>query len=181
VNPCAAPAPWETLVAYWAGDMSAADGEALEEHLMGCASCTAASARVAAITETLRAMIPPVVTRAAVERLRAKGARVLESRFAPGERREATFPRDADLLIFHLTGLDLSRASHVELVVRDEATGSILVAVGEAAFDAGAGELLLCCQRHFASLPPDIEVEVRVHAEDRAESSARYGILHRFG
>jgi hypothetical protein len=176
---CATPAAWETLVAYWAGDLPAAEEESLEEHLMGCPHCTAESARVAAITETARAMIPPVLTRAALERLRAKGMRVLDSAFAPGERREALFPRDVDLLIFHLTGVDLSGAARVELTLRSESLGTLLRSVPEAPFDPGSGEVLLCCQRHFASLPKDLVVEVRVHDERGEERASKYTILHR--
>src|SRR5215472_12144849 len=122
---CTTPLPWEQLVAYWAGDLPLGDEAAFEEHLMGCATCSAASARVAAITETLRAMIPPIVTRARVEQLRAKGLRIRESAFAPGDRREEWFTPDVDILIFRLGGLDLARAARVEFSLRDEASGTL--------------------------------------------------------
>jgi anti-sigma factor RsiW len=179
VSPCASPLSSELLVDYWAGDLPPRDEEGVEEHLFGCASCTAGSARVAAITETLRAMIPPVVTRAALDRFRARGLRVYESTFAPGERREAHFGRDLDLLIFRLGGIDLSRATRVRLLMREETTGATLVDLDDAPFDAEAGAVLLCCQRHFASLPPDVVVEIRVD-EPRGEAVTSYTILHRF-
>jgi hypothetical protein len=179
VRPCAEPPSFETLVAYWAGDRSAADEEALEEHLMGCASCSAASARVAAITETMRSMIPPVLTRGMVEDLRARGLRVLDNPFAPGERREAAFPRDVDLLIFHLTGVDLTNVARVKVTLREEASGQPLALVDDAPFDREAGEVLLCCQRHFKALPPDVVVDVRVHDADGTQRESTYTILHR--
>lgn len=180
MSSCDAPVSWEALVAYWAGDLPAAEGSALEEHLFECDTCTAASARVAAITESLRALIPPVVTRRTVDELRAKGRAVRDDTFRPGERREAFFPRDADLLIFHLVGLDLAGAASVVMTMRDEVSGTVLVAVEPAPFDAAAGELLLCCQRHYAKLPPDIVVDVRVEYAKGESRSASYTILHRF-
>jgi len=180
MNRCSAPAPWEALVAYWAGDLPSGEEHALEEHVMGCEACSAESARVAAITETLRAMIPAVIDRALLERLRARGLRVRESPFAPGDRREAHFTRDLDVLVFRLGGLDLSRAETVEFAMRDERSGQILTASQNVAFDRDAGDVLLCCQRHYAGLPPDVVVEVKVRAAGGAEQVAQYTILHRF-
>jgi anti-sigma factor RsiW len=180
VSRCASRVAFETLVAYWAGDLPATDEAALEEHLMGCATCAGESGRVAEITEALRAMIPPILTRPMVDALRAKGRDVREDSFAPGERREVQLPPDFDLFVFHLGGIDLTRAARVELRVSDEASGEPLTVVDAAPFDAGAGEVLLCCQPHYASLPPDIVAAVHVHDQDGAERAFRYTILHRF-
>src|SRR5262245_3490528 len=95
---CANPIAGGTLVDYWAGDLDEAGTAAVDEHLFGCADCTAASARVAAVAQALRAEIPSVVLRSAVERLRARGTRLRENRFVPGDRREVEFA-DAELLI----------------------------------------------------------------------------------
>jgi hypothetical protein len=71
-TPCDRPLAWETLVACWAGDLPPEEEEAVELHLMGCESCTAASQRVGATIEAIRAQ--PA----------APALRVL-----PGERRDA--------------------------------------------------------------------------------------------
>jgi anti-sigma factor RsiW len=180
MSPCATPLGWEHLVAYWAGDVSPADEALLEEHLMGCADCSVTSARVAAITEALRKLIPPIVTRDLVEQLRAKGLRIRESSFVPGDRREEYFTSDVDVLIFRLGGLDLARAARIEFSLRDEGSGALLTTMDAAPFDVGADALLLCCQRHYASLPPDVIAEVRVFLRDGGQSVATYAIQHRF-
>src|SRR4029453_8735554 len=64
---CPNPVAWATLVDYWAGELDAEAAAALEEHLFGCADCTTASARVSAVTEALRAALPPVVSRERIE------------------------------------------------------------------------------------------------------------------
>jgi anti-sigma factor RsiW len=180
MTPCDAPVAWESLVAYWAGELPPVEEPSLDEHLMGCAACSAESARVAAVTETLRAMIPPIVDRARVARLRAKGMRIRESAFAPGDRREERFARDVDLLLFRLGGIDLTRAETVELAIREETSGQLLTASKHVAFDRDAGAVVLCCQRHFAVLPPDVVVEVRVHEAGGGEQAVTFTILHRF-
>ena len=180
MSACERPAAWEDLVAYFAGDLDAAGGAALEEHLFACRACAAQAARVASVTETLRAMIPPVVTRAEIARLRSKGMRVRDSAFGPGERRGAHFPRDLDLLVFHLTGLDLPQGARVGMTMHDEASGQRLVSMDDVPYDAGSGELLLCCQRHYAALPPDVVVDVKVEAPGADRRETRYTIQHTF-
>jgi Putative zinc-finger len=177
---CPAPLPWKTLVDYWAGDLDQAATDAVEEHLFGCGACTAAAARVAAVTEALRAALPPVVTRARVESLRATGVRVRENAFSPGRREEVLFARDADLLIHRLAGLDLTHADRVDLRMTSESTGQLIVAVDGVPFDASEGTVLVACQRHYASLPADTVMSVAVHAPGRPPATATYTILHRF-
>jgi hypothetical protein len=180
VTTCSTPATWETLVAYWAGDLEAREEASLEEHLMGCASCTAASTRVADVTETLRAMIPPVVSAAELARLRDKGLRVREDSLAPGARHEAWFPADLDLLVCRLGGLELARARRVSLALRAEVTGKLMVRIDDASFDRDAGAVLLVCQQHFAVLPPVVIAELCVVDDAGNEARAAYTIDHRF-
>jgi anti-sigma factor RsiW len=180
MTPCPSAVPWERLVDYWAGDLAPDDESAIEDHLMGCEACTAASSRVAAVTEAIRAMIPLVVTREMVDALRARGYRVQEGRFAPGDRREVVFPEDVDLMIFHLAGLDLAGVARLDMTMRSEGSADVLTAVEDAPFDREAGEVLLCCQRHFASFPPDVVAELRLHPAAGEPQLAAYTILHRF-
>ena len=177
---CPAPLPWDTLVDYWAGDLDETATDAVEEHLFGCAACTAAAARVAAVTEALRSALPPIVSRARVEQLRARGVRVRENAFAPGQREQVLFTRDADLLIHRLEGLDLTRADRVDFRITAESTGELIAAVDAVPFDAAAGALLVACQRHYAALPADTVMSVAVHAPGLPPATATYTILHRF-
>ncbi|HEU5315237.1 MAG TPA: zf-HC2 domain-containing protein, partial [Chloroflexota bacterium] len=68
---CAAPLPWEHLVAYWLADpdLDAASLDAVEEHLFACAPCAQTLAGLAALGEALRRRfrgdtLQPVITRA---------------------------------------------------------------------------------------------------------------------
>ena len=109
--PCASPLSFETLVAYWAGDLPQAETDAVDMHVIGCSPCAAASERVAAITEGIRASISSVIRARELDALRARGLRVDENPVRPGERAPVLFRRDIDLLIHRLGELDLSRAA----------------------------------------------------------------------
>jgi hypothetical protein len=180
IDACAAPVSWEQLVDYWAGELSAELEASLEEHLMGCAVCTAASASVAALTEALRAEIAPLLTADAIARLRAKGLRIAENPMLPAERKQVPFPADIDLLIHRLGGLDLSRATRVSFSLRVEETDHVFAEIDDAPFDRDSGAILLACQHHFDVLPPNTVAQVRTHDEGGTVTVAEYTILHLF-
>lgn len=180
MSTCAHPLPWEVLVNYWAGVGNAQFLDLVEGHLFGCAACTAQSARVASVTETLRSMLPPAVSRARLDGLRAAGRRIRENVFLPDERRAVAFDADVDLMIHRLSGLELGAADHVGLRILAESTGECLVSLDSVPFERDEGAVLIACQRHFASLPPDDRFEVSVHAHDRPTATTSYTILHQY-
>jgi len=176
---CSHPIAWQTLVDYWAGDLGDAETAAVEAHFYGCGECTAAAARVAAVTETLRAALPPVVSRDQVERLRARGVRIRENAFTPGEQREVHFVADADLLIHRLGGLDLTYAERVSFRITAESTGAVLMEVDGAPFERAEGAVLVACERHNAAFPHDTVMSVSIHAAGSAPPQiATYTIRH---
>ena len=177
---CANPIAGDTLVDYWAGDLDETETAAVDEHLFGCADCTASSARVAAVAQALRAEIPSVVLRAAVERLRARGTRIRENGFAPGDRREVEFGADAELLIHRLGGLDLTGAERIDLRITSESTGALVSDLEAVPFDRAEGAVFIACQRHYAALPHDTVMSLSIHATGAPPRTATYTILHRF-
>jgi hypothetical protein len=177
---CGSPIAFDTLVAYWAGDLSSAESDTVEEHVMGCASCSEASARVAAITEAVRGLIPPVVSREVLSKLRDRGVRIVDNPLRPGERKQAVFSENIDVLLHRLGGLDLSNATRVGVTVSVEETGDILFQTDDAPFDREAGEVLIACQKHFRAFPPNIVIGVRSRDESGRERSASYTIPHVF-
>jgi len=177
---CATPIAADTLVSYWVGDLAPDDEAAVEEHLMGCAACTRESARVAAVTETIRGLLPPILSRDTVELLRAKGLRIDERPTTPGGRTEVHFPRDLDLLVLRLGGLDLSRAARVDVTVRPVGQSAALVQVDGAPFDRREGAVLLACQRHYDVFPHDLVAEVRVTTDDGAATTTSFTLDHHF-
>jgi hypothetical protein len=177
---CAHPIPWATLVDYWAGELGEAETATLDEHLFGCAACSATSARVAAVTEAVREALPAVVSRARVDRLRASGLRVRENAFRPEVRSEVDFTRDTDLLIHRLEGLPLTDAARVDIRITSESTGALVSTLDSVPFDATEGTVLVACQRHYIALPHDTVMTLSIHAPSAPPRTARYTILHRW-
>lgn len=171
---------YDELVAYWAGELAVADVDRLDEHLMGCAACTAASRGIAEIAATLRDMMSPFVTHAELESLRATGRRIRENPVQPGEREPVVFDAETDLLIHRLVGLDLEDATGIDVAVSVEETGQVMLHEPDVPFDPGSGELLVACQRHFASLPPNVVFETRVRHASGPDRVARYTVPHVF-
>jgi hypothetical protein len=181
IERCASPIAFETLVAYWADDLDPTESDAVEEHVMGCASCAAASARVAAVATAIRAQIPPVVSREGVAKLRARGLRVVENPVRPGERKLAVLSPEIDILLHRLMDLDLSRATSVAVTVSVEETGDVIMHSDDVPFDRDSGEILIPCHKHFAAFPPNVVFGVRTRDESGAESVVTYTVPHAFG
>jgi Putative zinc-finger len=177
---CASPLTWQRLVDYWAGDLDAAETDAVDEHLFACIACSTESARVARIVQAFRAALPAVISEEQMLGLRARGVVVEENHFVPGRRQEVCFEPDVDILIHHLGGLDLSIADRVDVVVRVESTGAVLFHDHFAPFDRDKGEVLVACQPHFAGMPSDIEFDVHAHAPSGVTSLSSFSIPHVF-
>jgi hypothetical protein len=174
---CQNPVGWETLVDWWAGDLEEQRAAEVEEHVLGCEACSAEASRVAATTETLRTMIPPVVGPERLEQLAAQGIRIAENPIGPGETSDFHFPRDAELAVHVLGGLALDASARLSVTLRSIATGAILGHVEDAPFDLRRKVVYLACQRDYAQLDHDLEVEV---STGRDRPAARYTILHHF-
>jgi hypothetical protein len=176
---CATPIAWEDLVAYWADELDAEAVDRVDEHVMGCATCSAESARVSAVTTAIRAMIPPIIDHARLESIRAAGHVVRDNVLAPDVRRPAAFDASTDFLV-HRLQIDLSRAAKVEVRVTVEESGATLLVEPSAPFDRDSGEILVACQRHFANFPPNIVIEVHAHEAQGPARVARYPVPHVF-
>ena len=177
---CSSPLSWETLVAYWAGDLDAAQTDQVDEHVMGCDVCSDESARVAQITEGVRSMIPVFLSPERLAALRARGTRVIENRVTAGTTKTAFFPLGAEVLLHRLGGLDLEGVETAHVTVLREETGEVLLVDEHAPFDRAAGEILVACQRHFGANDRTIVFEVRTRDPSGTMHLARYAIPHVF-
>ena len=178
MTPC--PISWETFVAYWARDLSPEQEASLEEHVMGCATCTTLSERVAGITESLRRLLPSIIAPEQLTRLGALGVPFQETRLSPGERKSVRFPAGIDISIHRLGGLPLVDAQRVAVEVRVESSGQVILDLPDVPFDRNDGAVLIACQRHFASFPPDILFRVRSFSTSGTETRSEYVVLHEF-
>jgi hypothetical protein len=176
---CESPVSFEMLVAYWSGDLDAAETDEIDAHIFGCATCTAASERVAAVTERLRSLEPPVISSARLAELRARGRRIEDNYLAPGARKKVIFDAQ-DFIVHHLGGLELAGVERVAVFVRVVETGDVVAEVPDAPFDAASGEVLIACQRHFAAFPPNVAFEVTAFRPGNEQKTSHYVVEHEF-
>jgi hypothetical protein len=106
-HPCHISYPATTLVEYWLGELAGAAETTFEEHLLGCAECTArlgsivqlgAGIRHATREGHLHAILPAPF----IERLKQSGVRVREYRLQPGGSVMCTVTPQDDLVVAHL-------------------------------------------------------------------------------
>jgi hypothetical protein len=172
------PIPDDTLVDYWAGDLDPAEADAVDEHLLGCARCTEASARIAAVAQGVATVVPPFVVEADLAAARARGTKLVLNAFHPGQEGEAQFSPGAELLVHRLL-TDLSKTASVSVEIETFA-GEPLVTFSDVPFDRSDDGLLVACRRHFMeAFPLETQFVVRRTAESGEETVERYRIEHR--
>jgi hypothetical protein len=127
---CAAPIPLPDLVAWERGDLEPEAGDALEEHVFGCAECTRRLEGVVALAAGIREAVaagelPAAVTGELVERAETQGVRLRTYRLAPGESVACTAGPDDDFVVVRL-GVEVEAGESVDLVaqVADINTGT---------------------------------------------------------
>jgi hypothetical protein len=144
------PIPFETLVAWIAGDLPESVGASVEEHIFSCDSCAAASERTARLAGGLRETIPWVISRRQYDRLVGGGTRILVTPVEPGRTPRARFTPEVDLLVHALRG-DFSRAERIDVdIFSPDRTKHVLLE--HVPFDRASGEVLVACQRHYEGL-----------------------------
>lgn len=176
---CAAPIPFETLVALWCGDLAPESADPVEEHLFSCDECAAASDRLGKLVAGLRQFIPPVISHAHRDRLAAAGLRLRHTPVASGIDAEAHFAPDVDLLI-HVLEADLTGAERVDVELLDP-QGVSRLQFAHVPFDGQTGEVLIACQRHYeheGALGSDPVFQVNVYQGGVRRQAGRYFVRH---
>jgi hypothetical protein len=172
------PVGHDGLVRYWTADLDDAETQALDEHLFTCDACSDASARVLAITDGLREVLPPIALESDLARAKAQGVRTVANDLRPGEPRETWLPRDGDLLVHRLL-CDLGGLERVSLQMT-MLDGTPLVAFDDVPFDPSSGAVLIACRRHFITqFPSDANIVVRRTRLDGSSTVDTFTVLHR--
>ena len=138
--------PESTLMAYWLGETAAPESAAIEEHVFGCAGCSArlqklvelgAAIRRATIDGAVHAVLSPSFVR----QLQQDGLRVREYRMQPGTSVACTIAPEDDLVVSHLHA-PFGDVRQVDVIFEDPETGS-QVRMRDVAFDTTAEEVVL--------------------------------------
>jgi len=121
---CAEPLRLSVLMDYWLGDVAPQVAKRVEEHFLGCASCSNRLRRLVALARSVRSLtheglIRAVVTSAFLESLVADGFAVKEYRIEQGGRVECTVTPYDELVASHLS-VDLRDVDRVDVITCDD-------------------------------------------------------------
>lgn len=138
----------EKLTAYWLGELPAAEGDRVEEHVFACAECAGRLEWLAALSDGVRAAVRAgafgmVVSAPFVEALKQAGFRLREYRTDPGGRRECTMAADDDAVVSRLRA-PLAGVQRLDLVqhVRVGADEWPEMRLDDVPFDPASGEVV---------------------------------------
>jgi hypothetical protein len=117
---CASPLPAEQLIEYWFNESAPTDA-LVEEHLMGCASCSARLQQLAALSAGTKALVASgdfgaVLTGSFVTRLQEAGLQVREYRVPPGGSVACTIAPQDDVVVSRLSA-PLHGVERLDLVI----------------------------------------------------------------
>lgn len=123
VKACGSPLPWDTLVAYWLGELAPTDEARVEEHYLGCAGCSRRLEQVAAFAHGLRSLartssVDMVINDQFVCRLVKDGLRVREYRVPRGGSVNCTATPEDDFVVGRLEA-PLAGVQRVDMVTLD--------------------------------------------------------------
>ncbi len=143
---CTMPPPLSELLDYWLGEFDLASEARLEEHLFGCAECSARLERLVQLADAVKheareGHLHSVVTAPFIRRLREAGVRVREYRLAPGGSVNCTVTPEDDLVVAHLQA-PLENVRRLDLVL-DEGFGGARRRLENVAFDPMADTVVL--------------------------------------
>ena len=175
---CSSPIAFETLVAWWLGELAQAAQETLAEHVFTCAHCTRRVEELAALAGGVRAAVRSgaigmVVSAPFVEGMKKAGLRVREYHVTPGSSVNCTVYADDDAVVGHMRAslhgvrrLDLLEWVEVGGVSRPE------VRLEDVPFDPAAGEVLFLPPAAALKKMPSNRLRVRLISVEAAGETA---------
>lgn len=170
---CAQPIAYETLVAYWLGELPPAGEEEVEVHYFACAACARRLEGLAAYAGAIRAAVRDgavraVTTPAFVAQLKRDGLRVREYATALGEHVACTLRAEEDAVVGRVRA-PLEGVTRLDVLQRLEVGGAVEEWRAEdVPFDADAGEVVILPSAAKLRVLPANTVRVRLVAVDAA-------------
>jgi hypothetical protein len=179
---CERPIDFETLVAYWLGEVPQKREALLEEHLFGCAHCTGRLEGLAALASGVRAAVKDgkvsmVVSGPFVEAMKQAGLCLREYRLEPGGSVNCTIRADDDAVVSRLRA-PLAGVKRLDVVrTRD---GGPEARIADVPFDAQTDEVLVIPSAAWLKTMPAFTMRMRLIAVGEAgeEQIGEYTFNH---
>lgn len=165
---CAAPIPLSELIAYWLGELDAADEARIDEHLLGCGACSGELAGVVALAGGIREAFKEGLVRAFVTgpfaaRLAAQGARLREYHVPRDGSVNCTVTPEDDFVVAHLAA-PLAGVTRLDAV--SYVPGVPPQRVRDIPFDSESGEVVSLPDLARLRSMPDHQQRIQLIAVD---------------
>lgn len=178
---CASPIADDRLIDYWAGDLPAADGDALEEHLFACVECSVRLEAIASVTGGLAALarqgrISGIISRAMLNKLQRDGVRVRQFTLDPGETVPcAAYPGDDVVVTWLNANLAGVRSVSLRVTGPDDRVFGVL---DDVAVPAAATSVLWATPGAFVRSMPSTQLHLTLRSADGDAFLGEYVLEH---
>ena len=180
---CPAPIGFANVVDYWAGELTRAEEDRIEEHVFTCADCARELAAAEALTRSIAAVaragrLHTVITDAILNRLAADGVRIRTYTLEGEGIVPCSVWADDDLVVARIRA-DLTEVDSVTIVTR-QASGEDINRLSDIAVRPGQREILNAFSAaHLRKLPPTrVGVTVTGKIGDSERPIAEYTLEH---
>lgn len=180
---CPAPIGFANVVDYWAGDLTRAEEDRIDEHVFTCADCARELAAVEALARGIAAVarggrFHSVVTDAILNRLAADGVRIRMYTLEGAGIVPCSVWADDDLVVSRIRA-DFSDVDSVTIVTR-QASGDEIARLSDVAVRTGQREILNAFSAaHLRNLPPTrVRVTVTAQIGSGERTLAEYTLEH---
>lgn len=166
---CAAPLDWDSLLAYWLGELDTGSADHVEEHYLSCAVCSRRLEQLASLAEGVRAVartsgVNMVVTEPFVRRLAEQGLRVREYRVPRNGAVNCTVTADDDVVVARLEA-PLDTVARLDLVTCGS-DGETLLRQEDIPFVAASGGVAVSTRIALLRALPATTLRMRLLAVD---------------
>lgn len=166
---CQSPLDWDTLLAYWLGELDS-DREALtEEHYLGCAECSRRLQWLSTLAQEIRALtqqssVSMILNDQFVRKLTEDGLHVREYRVPCNGLVNCTVTAEDDLVVAYLE-VPLTDASRVDMVYLDS-EGKPQARQEDIPFNVENGDVVFAMRIDTLRTLPTTTLRVRLLAVD---------------
>jgi hypothetical protein len=166
---CAAPLDWDSLLAYWLGELDTDSAENIEEHYLGCAVCSRRLEQLASLARGVRALagssgVNMVITEPFVRRLAEQGLHVREYRVPRNGSVNCTVSADDDVVVARLEA-PLDAVARLDLVTLGS-DGEAMLWQEDIPFIAASGGVVVSTRIDVLRALPATTLRLRLLAVD---------------
>jgi len=181
---CQSPLDWDTLLAYWLGELDASNEARVEEHYLGCDPCSCRLEWLTALAREMQALtrksgVNLILNDQFVHKLQQNGLQVREYRIPCNGSVNCTVGADDDIVVAYLEA-PLTGVTRLDMVYLDP-EGKTQARQEDIPFSAKSGEVVFSTRIETLRALPTMTLHVRLLAVEQTGERplGDYRFMHR--